>query len=103
MRAIDDREKELDEQIAALKRRKKELRAASGAAERKARTRGLILIGGIVVKQFTSNGQLKGFIKNLTTTMPEKERAVLATAFPDVFPAPAEPSSSQSQQETTHA
>ncbi len=85
MRPNDEREREIDEKIAEWKRRKKELRASNGAAERKTRTRALILIGGVVAKQFANKGQFTGYIKNLTASMPEKDREILAEVYPDVF------------------
>src|ERR1700733_6685309 len=106
MRPLEERKQEIREEIARNKRRLKELEAEEKESSRKARTRALILIGGLIVKQFPTNPQLKGFLKNLAATMPGQDRECLASAYPDVFPAPnpapAQPSSAQSQ-ESAHA
>jgi hypothetical protein len=94
MRATDERKKELDEQIAALKRRRKELDAADKAAARKARTRGLCIIGGVVEKVAEKDPKVAEFLRAVTKNLNDADREILSSVFPAIFPA--EPSSSNS-------
>lgn len=82
-----DRLNKLNERIEKLERRRKELLAGGNAAARKARTRALIVVGGVVTGLAAANGgdKMAAWLRGHTSKLKNRDREILFQAFPNIF------------------
>lgn len=90
---------DLETKIATLQRRRAELLSASKAADRKTRTRALIVLGGVIAAEAKTNVQAVSFLLARAANLQPRDREILAAAFPHIFHAatPAAPTSQESK------
>lgn len=77
----------IDDEIEALKRRKRELKSAEKTEVRKIRTRGLIIAGGILMGRAERDETVHKFLQSAALSLKERDQELLRAAFPQIFTA----------------